>query len=157
MIMLGVSLAFMEGRSSDTAMRYGEVIGYTTMIVAFSLIFVGIRKYRDQHMGGSISFGKAFQLGILVTLVASMIYVVGWMLLSDLMAPDFMEKYADFTIRSLEEKGASSEEIAETRATAARYMELYKNPLIKFGMTFMEVFPVGLIVTIISSLILCKK
>jgi hypothetical protein len=156
-IMLGLSLVFMDGRSGDMAMRYGELIGYTTMIVAFSLIFVGIRKYRDQHLGGAISFSKAFQMGILITLIASVLYVVGWMLLSELMAPDFMERYAEFTIRTLEEKGASIEEIAQTKAATEQYIKLYKNPLIKFGMTFTEVFPVGLIVTIISSLILRKK
>ena len=156
-LMLGLSLAFMDGRSSDPAMRYGELIGYTTMIVAFSLIFVGVRKYRDEHLGGAITFGIAFQLGILITLVASVIYVAGWMVLSELMAPDFMERYTEFTIRSLEEKGASISEIAETRAAAEHYTELYKNPLIKVGMTLMEVFPVGLIITIISALILRRK
>ena len=156
-IMLSLSLAFMDSTMSDTAMRYGEVIGYTTMILAFSLIFVGISRYRDQHLGGAISFGKAFQVGILITLVASVIYVAGWMFLSEFMAPDFMERYTEFTIRSLEEKGVSEEAIAETRATTEYYMKLYENPLIKFGMTFIEVFPVGLVVTIISSFILRKK
>jgi hypothetical protein len=83
--------------------------------------------------------------------------VIGWLVLSEWMAPDFMERYTELTIRSLEAKGASVEEIAKTKATAEHYTELYKNPLIKVGMTFMEVFPVGLIITIISSLILRRK
>ena len=38
----------------DTSM----LIGYASMLVAFSLVFVGIRNYRNKYNGGVISFGK---------------------------------------------------------------------------------------------------
>lgn len=156
-IMLGFSLNYMEGHLTEKVMRNSELIGYVTMIVALSLIFIGVKSFRDEHLRGSISFGKAFKLGILITLLASVIYVLGWMVLSEAMAPDFMERYIDFTLNSMEEKGASDEEILKTREKMETYRQLYKNPLMKAGMTFMEIFPIGLIISLISALILKRN
>lgn len=156
-IMLGLSLNYMEGHMTERVMRNSELIGYVTMIVALSLIFIGIKSYRDEHLGGSISFGKAFKLGILITLVASFIYVLGWMFLSEVMAPDFMERHSEFTLNSMKEKGASDEEILKIREKMESYTELYKNPLMKAGITFMEVFPIGLLISLISGLILKRN
>lgn len=156
-LMLGLSLVFMDGYISEQAMNYGEIIGYATMIIALSLVYVGIKSFRDKHQEGKISFVEAFKVGILITIIASVIYVISWMLLSDWLAPDFMDRYAEYTLRAMEEKGADAVEISETKATMDRYIEMYQNPLIKAGMTFMEVFPVGLIISLISAFILKKK
>ena len=156
-IMLALSLFFMQNDTGDQVMRYGEIVGYATMIIALSLIYVGIRRYRDGQQAGVITFGKGFQIGITITLIASVIYVVGWMILSDWLAPDFIERYAEMTLKALQEKGASAEEIAEAKATNEQYLVMYQNPLLKAGMTFMEVFPVGLIVTLISAFILKRN
>lgn len=156
-IMLALSLFFMDGHLSDQAMRYGEIIGYATMIIALSLIYVGIKNVRDHDLGGNITFGQGFRIGILITLVASCIYVISWMLLSRWLAPDFMERYAEYSIRALEDKGASAAEVAALKVETERYIELYRNPLIKAGMTFMEVFPVGLLITLVSAFFLKRK
>ncbi|MCB0689758.1 MAG: DUF4199 domain-containing protein [Saprospiraceae bacterium] len=155
--MLALSLIFMNGDLRAEAMQYGEIVGYATMIISLSLIYVGIRKFRDDHLDGQISFLEGFKIGILITLVASIIYVVGWMILSDWLAPDFLERYSEFTLNQMRHNGSSTQEIAEAKAMTDKYIELYKNPLLKAGMTFMEVFPVGLIITLISSLILKRK
>ena len=68
--------------SKEQDFQMGEILGYASMIVALSTIFVGIRKYRDDELGGMITFGKAFQVGLLITLVASAIYVAAWMFYS---------------------------------------------------------------------------
>src|SRR5687768_7099963 len=67
-----------EGGQMD--MSKGEIVGYTNMIIALSMIFFGIRQYRERHQDGKITFGKAFKVGILITLVASVMYVIGWLI-----------------------------------------------------------------------------
>ncbi|NND32417.1 MAG: DUF4199 domain-containing protein [Saprospiraceae bacterium] len=156
-IMLGLSLAFSSGEMDAQSMKFSEIIGYATMIIALSLIFFGVRAHRDNALNGHIGFGQAFQIGLLITLVASFFYVVGWMILSNILAPDFMDQYAEFTLKSMQESGASVSEIKAAEAEMEKYRQYYENPLLKAGLTFMEIFPVGLIISLISAIILRKK
>ncbi len=153
-LMLAISIPFMD---SPEFMERGELLGYATMLVALSLIFFGVRTYRDRHLGGAIPFKRAFFVGLYISLVASAIYVIGWMVISGLFLPDFAEQYAQSTLQQMESSGATAEEIAKHKSDMAYYQELYKNPLFKAGITFTEIFPVGLIVTIISAIILKKN
>ena len=134
-----------------------EIIGWSTMILAFLLVFFGIRSYRDHQGGGSITFGRAFQVGILITLVACAVYVVSWEIVYYGFLPDFGETFAAYNIEKLRKDGASEAEIATATAEWARFAELYRNPLINIGMTFLEIFPVGLIVTLVSAAILRRR
>ena len=131
-----------------------EIVGYTSMVLAFLLVFFGIRSYRDNVNGGTITFGRAFKVGILITLVCCAVYVISWEIVFFGFIPDFGEKYAALTMETMREKGASETEIAATEKNMAKFIELYKNPLFNVGMTFLEVFPVGLIMTLISAAIL---
>jgi hypothetical protein len=137
----------------DTSM----LIGYASMLVAFSLVFVGIRNYRDKYNQGVISFGKAFRIGILIVLIASTIYVVAWMIDYYFFIPDFAEKYAANTIAKLKTSGASQIEIDKETIEMAEFARMYKNPLFNALMTYVEILPVGLIVTLISSLVLRRN
>jgi len=137
--------------------EHGMLVGYGSMIIAFSLIFVGIKTYRDKHNAGAISFGKAFKVGLLITLVASTIYVVAWLIDYYYFIPDFMEKYSEATINQLKADGASAEKIASETKQMAWFTENYKNPLFVALFTYVEIVPVGLLVTLIASLILKRK
>lgn len=134
-----------------------EIIGYTTMVMAFLMVFFGIRSYRENVGGGAITFGKAFQVGILITLITSAVYVVSWEIVYFNFIPDFVDRYAALEIEKVRATGASDAEIAKTVKKMADFKRLYANPLINIGMTIVEVFPVGLIVTLISAAILRKK
>ena len=133
------------------------LIGYAAMLLAFSLVFVGIRNYRDKYNGGVISFGKAFKIGILIVLIASTIYVIAWLIDYFFFIPDFAEKYAAHTLDKLKASGASQIEIEKETKEMADFARMYKNPFFNALMTYVEILPVGLIVTIISSLILKRK
>jgi hypothetical protein len=133
------------------------LVGYATMIIAFSLIFVGIKNYRDKYNGGIISFGKAFRMGLFITLIASTIYVIVWMIEEPLFFPDFMEKYTAFEINKLRSSGISATELANETKKLEQAKEMYKNPFLRILMTYAEILPVGLVVTLISSLILKRK
>ncbi|MEO1413963.1 MAG: DUF4199 domain-containing protein [Bacteroidota bacterium] len=130
-----------------------ELFGYTIMAVALSTIFFGIRSYRDHELGGRITFGKALVMGLLIAAIAGVLYTTGWMILSP---PDFMEQYAQQYLENLKSDGATEVEIQAAMEEIAQSMEIYKNPFFKAGITFMEIFPVGLIISLISALILKK-
>ena len=133
------------------------IIGYASMLIAFSLVFVGIRNYRDKYNGGIISFGKAFKIGIMMVLIASTIYVVAWLIDYYFFIPDFMEKYTAHSLDELKAGGASQMEIDKQTKEMANFARMYKNPFFNAMMTYVEILPVGLIVTLISSLILKRK
>ena len=132
-------------------------LGYATMLIAFSMIFVGIKNYRDKYNGGIISFGKAFKIGFLITLIASTIYVIVWLIEEHFFFPDFMEKYTAHQLAKLQSSGISATELASKTKELEQSKEMYKNPFFKILMTYAEILPVGLIVTLISSLILKRK
>jgi hypothetical protein len=133
------------------------LIGYASMLISFSLVFVGIRNYRDKYNAGVISFGKAFKTGILIVLIASTIYVIAWLIAYFFFIPDFMEKYTAHELTKLKASGASQAEIDREAKEMADFAIMYKNPFFNAMMTYIEILPVGLIVTLISSLILKRK
>lgn len=135
----------------------GMLIGYATMIIAFSMIFVGIKNYRDKYNDGLISFGKAFKIGLYITLIASSIYVIVWLIDYYCFLPDFGEKYAAAMLEKLKASGASQARIAAQTKEMASFTEMYKNPFFVVLFTYIEILPVGLVVTLISSFILKRK
>ena len=132
-------------------------LGYATMLIAFSLIFVGIKNYRDKHNGGVISFGKAFKIGLCITLIASSMYVLVWVIDYHFFVPDFMEKYSAHVISEAKANGASQAEITEQVKMMDTYKQMYKNPVTLVLITYAEILPIGLVVTLISALILKRK
>ena len=133
------------------------LIGYASMLIAFSMIFVGIKNYRDKYNGGIISFGKAFKVGLFITLVASTIYVIVWLIEERLFFPDFIDKYTAHEINKLQSSGISATELASETKKLEQGKEMYKNPFLKILFTYAEILPVGLVVSLISSLILKRK
>lgn len=136
--------------------EWGEILGYSTIVASGLLIFFGIRSYREKA-GGSVTFGKAFTVGILITLLSAACYVLAWEMMRDKVAPDFMEKYAAHSIQKKQAKGATPEELEAFRAQMTYYQELYKRPLGRVAMTFLEPFPVGLLITIVSATVLRRR
>jgi hypothetical protein len=137
--------------------EHSMVTGYVTMIVSLLMVFFGIKSFRDQHNGGSVSFGQGFKVGIMITLIASVFYVVGWEIYSSLYMPNFMEDYSAKMVEEMRAEGATDKEVSDHMAEMEVWKEYYRNPIIRFAMVFLEIFPVGLLVTIISALILKRK
>ena len=140
-------------------LKTGEMLGYISMLVSLSMIFFGIKSYRDKHLNGVITFKKAFLIGLWITIVASVIYVVGWCIYyntSETMR-NFPELYLHYMLDDLKASGASAAKIAEKEEEFRYNMELYKNPFFMVTITFLEIFPVGLVIDLISALLLRKK
>lgn len=153
---LVVSLAIYKG-SEEKQFENGMWYGYASMLLAFSLIFVCIKSFRDKHNSGLITFGQAFKIGLFITLIASSIYVVSWLVDYYFFIPDFMEKYTAIMISNMKAEGATQAEISKKTAEMAEFGKMYQNPLFNAMLTYAEILPVGLVVTLISSLILKKN
>ena len=154
-VLMYLSFIMWMGETPNYSM--GEIAGYASMLLSFSLLFIGIKQYRDKQLGGYISFKKAFFMGLLMTLIASAIYVIGWMIYSSYNMTDFMDQYTNNMLEKMASEGKSASEIDAKKEEMAYYAELYKNPFWKIVMTFTEIFPVGLIISLISALILKRK
>jgi hypothetical protein len=132
-------------------------VGYAAMLLAFSLVYVGVKRYRDEQNGGVITFGKALQVGFYISLVASTIYVITWLVDYYVFVPDFMDKFTAHYLQQAQAEGATAAEISSKTAEMNSMKELYKNPLWVVLFTFLEILPVGLVVSLISALLLKKK
>ncbi len=159
-LIAGAILAALMAVTMPFAEKIGDmayVVGYTSMVLAFLMVYFGIRSYRDTLGGGAVRFGKAFTVGLFITLIASACYVLAWEVISRTMLPDYADRYAAAAVAKTEASGASPTEIEARRAEMARFVESYRNPLFRAGMTFLEVFPVGLVVVLVSAGVLSRR
>jgi hypothetical protein len=152
-VMMVATLPLMHTVSAEKSM----IIGYTTMVAAFLLTYFGVRTYRDNVLGGTISFGRAFTVGILITAIGCVCYTATWEVLYYNFMPDFGTKYATAAVNRAQRDGKSEAEVAKVRADMAVFAERYKNPVYNSAMTFLEPLPVGVILTLVSAGVLRRK
>lgn len=132
-------------------LKYGLLIGYTTMLIALSAVFVGIKRHRDVDRGGVIGFWPAFGVGLGVSFVAGIFYVIAWEAVQAMTQMDFASSYAQAILESETAKGASAEALAKLSADMETFKVQYANPLFRLPMTFAEIFPVGVLVSLVSA------
>jgi hypothetical protein len=124
---------------------------YLIMLVALSLIFVGVKRYRDVECGGVIRFGLAFLLGLGMAAVAGLIYAIGWEIFQAVSGYDFMADYSASILDRMRAEGATAAAIKAKAAEMRDFAESYGNPLFRMPMVFIEIFPVGLLVALVSA------
>jgi hypothetical protein len=130
--------------------------GYATMIIALSLVFFGIKSYRDNN-GGQITFFKGVQVGILISLISAVCYAVSWEIYYPTGGQEFIQKYTAYHLDKMKNEGASDAEVENARAEGQQFMELYQNFFVRFAFSLMEIMPVGIIVTLVSAALLRKR
>ena len=141
----------------DFGFDTGLVVGYTGIVLAFLLVFFGIRSYRDTMNGGRIGYWRGVVVGTLIAVISSLCYTATWEVLSYKFAPNFGQSYADAAVAKARADGKSDAEVAKVRADMQQFVENYKNPLYSSAMTFIEPFPVGLVIALVSAGILRRK
>jgi len=129
----------------------GMAVGYLTMLVALSAVFVGIKRHRDIDRGGAIRFWPAFGMGVAISFIASVLYVLSWEAALAVTGADFPEIFASAMIESAKAKGANAQALAKINADMQQFKIQYANPLFRMPMTFVEIFPVGLLVSLFSA------
>ncbi|HXQ97783.1 MAG TPA: DUF4199 domain-containing protein [Candidatus Limnocylindrales bacterium] len=134
-----------------------EIVGYTTIVLSFLVVFFGIRSYRDNVASGHITFGKAFGVGICITLISCVFYVVTWEAVSHTFFGDFIDKYSAYMISKAQASGSSAQAVQAKIDEMQQMKVMLANPIYNVLMTFIEPFPVGLLITLISAAVLRKK
>jgi hypothetical protein len=138
---------------TELSWNQGEVLGYTTMVLAFLMVFFGVRSYRDNVAGGTISFGRAFSIGALIVVVAAVCYTLTWEIMYFKVAPEYGERLRTQMIDRARARGASPQDAADMQ----KYMEWYRNPLFNAAITMIEPLPPGLILALISAAVLRRS
>jgi Protein of unknown function (DUF4199) len=152
-VLMAATVPFLHKLGGNT----GYIFGYTAIVLSFLLVFFGIRSYRDNLGNGQITFAKAFAIGISITLISCLFYVVTWEIIYFNFIPHFMDSYFAQAVDKIKASGASPATIQAKLADLERSKRLYSNPLYNAALTFLEPFPVGLVITLVSAAILRKK
>lgn len=152
-VMMLITIPFQDKIDID----HGYIIGYTTMVLAFLLIYFGVRSYRDNVAGGSVGFGRALAIGTLITVIASLCYVATWEVLYFNFEHDFLTKMQAHELDKARASGASEEALAKKKVEMDRLAVMYENPLYNSAITFVEPLPVGLVIALVTAGLLSRK
>ena len=142
---------------SSIRFRTADVLGYTSIVLSALLVFFGIRSYRESAGAGLITFGRALAVGLLITLISCVCYVVAFEIIYFKLVPEFGDKFAACMVERVRLAGGSQQQIYETAKRAQTFKRLYDNPATNAALTFATSFPIGLVVTAISAAILRKR
>lgn len=154
LIIIGSAILGLAVTGGEQPLHALEWLGYLVMLIALSMIFVGIKRYRDRYLGGVIRFGTATLVGLGIAAVAGVIYVAVWEAYLAMTDYTFIERYTEGVIAAREAEGLSGAELRTLVEEMATMRRQYANPLFRLPMTFLEIFPVGLLITLISAAIL---
>ena len=135
----------------------GEILGYLGITVGMVIIYFALRSHKNQTLQGQMSFKQGFLMGFYISLVSSCIYAIGWMIFYNGFATDFMDRYYEYAVQKLKNSNLDPKKLEQQVKNIEDMKEMYKNPLVQFGFTFFEIFPIALIVSAISAVILRKK
>ena len=147
----GFEIVTFTAFSGMPPLQYGMAIGYTTMLIALSAVFVGIKRHRDVDRGGVIGFWPAFAVGLGISFIAGLFYVAAWEAVQAMTHMDFATSYSKAILASEKAKGASAEALAKLSADMAAFKVQYADPMFRLPMTFVEIFPVGVLVSLVSA------
>lgn len=136
---------------------HSYIVGYTGIVAGFLLVYFGIRSYRDNVLNGTIGYGRALTVGLLIAFIGSLGYVATWEVLYYKFMPDFYTKYGQSLMTHARNSGASQAEIARTQASVDAVVKSAQNPVWVAATTFVEPFPVGLLIALVSAGMLRRK
>lgn len=135
----------------------GVYLGYTTMVLAFLMVFFGVQSYRDNVAGGTVTFGRALTVGLLISLLIMACYVAIWEVVYYNFMPDFLDKYSAYALEQARQSGASAEAIAAQAKQMQEFSEMYKNPLVNIAFTLLEPLPVAVVFTLVTAGVVSRK
>ena len=150
----GINFVMFTMTGDNHDFENGMIIGYATMLVALSAVFVGIKRHRDRELGGVIRFWPAFGMGLAMSVIGGVLYVLSWEASQAVTGGDFMAAYSNFVLEQARAQGKSAAAIAQMSAEMAQFKVMYANPWFRLPMVFSEIFPVGVLVSLVSAALL---
>ena len=151
--MMAVTIPFQDENGFDHSL----IVGYTTMVLSFLLIYFGVRSYRDNVGRGTVGFGRALAVGSLIGVISSVCYVATWEVMYFKFMPDFMTKYGAHELEKARAEGASEATLAQKKVELDKFEKMYKNPAINAAFTIIEPLPVALVVALVSAGVLSRR
>jgi hypothetical protein len=131
-----------------------EILGYTSIVLSSLFVFFGVRSYREQQADSALTFSRALTVGLAIALISSACYVATWEFIYFRLTPHFMDDYTAHMLDKAKASGASPSQIEETARQMAEFKVMYDKPLMNAAITFLEPFPIGLLVALISAAVL---
>lgn len=150
-IIAGVSVFGIAVLRGGEPVPYGMAVGYLTMLVALSTVFVAIKRRRDIDGGGVIRFWPAFGLGLGISVVAGLFYVLAW---EAALAVLGIDQFFAALVEGERQKGVTGAALAKFEQELKAFRSSYENPLFRLPITFTEIFPVGVLVSLVSAALL---
>ena len=151
--MMAATIPFQDESGFDHSL----IVGYTTIVLSFLLIYFGVRSYRDNVGRGTVGFRRALAVGSLIGLVASVCYVATWEVMYFKFMPDFLTKYGAHELEKARAGGASEATLAQKKVELDKFEKMYQNPAINAAVTILEPLPVALLVALVSAGVLSRK
>lgn len=137
--------------------EHGMLIGYTSMLLSIFVIYFAMKNYRDNMAGGKIKFGKAFMIGLYISIIYAVCYVITWMIIRQTLLTDFVDKYIAYQMGELRQAGLSQETMSKKVAEMEQMRSMFTNPWMEALMVFTEPWPVAILVTLVSAFIVSRK
>ncbi len=155
LVVVGIHVVFWIASDHENY-TLGELVGYASMILSMSFVFLGMREYKLNEKNGTLSFTEGLKVGTLIALIPSAGFALYDLFYVKFLDPDFYKKYSANYLKELEEK-LSKEEYIKAAADMEANMALFTNPAFQFLVMFATVFVIGFIISLISSIILRTK
>jgi membrane protease YdiL (CAAX protease family) len=150
-------LIFMPFTGKQISYDTSEILGYISILLSLSTIFIAIKTYRDDYNDGKVKFGNAFLIGLYITLIAGTMYSLSFLIYFQF-NPEFLDFVTNHVIEEMDKEGLPEAEKVAQLAEMTKQMEMYKNPIAMFLFSLLiEYAPVGIVVSLIAAAILKKK
>lgn len=152
LVILFTSFFIFKGRENWEAQ---EILGYTTIVISLVFVYFGIRHWRDNYNAGQLTFGQGLKLGSLITLFPSVAFGLFTWLEVSVLDPGFSDKYYGYQVQKMK-ASTPPDKIQEALQKLESEKEMFSSPFLQFAVMFLTVFLIGIVITVISSLILQK-
>ena len=150
-----IIMIILEGGTGN--FEAGQGLNYLFMVSGYSMVFFGIREYRDKKLNGVITFNAAFRTGLLISVTGALMYTLTWVLYQYFIDLEFTDRYTEYIIERIQSENKSPEQKAQEIAAFTRNMAEYNSPLTRGIYTFLEIFPLGLLISVLCALLMRKK